>query len=436
MGTILILSSGIAPLLTLHSALTYISVYSTLSEIPIYNALIGMSWGIGAILGPVIGGAFSESSATWRWVNISSVVQQHSWADNTCLQAFYINLPLAGVLSPVYFFIFPSFVPRADIPIKEKILSLDWVGSVLNAGTFVFFMTALTFSGSLYAWNSATAIGLWVTWGVVLIAYILQQGFKILTTEERRIFPVHFLRSRTMVLLFVATGGASAAVAVTLYFVPLFFQFTRGDNALDAAVRLLPFICVYIFSVMFAGGLLPKVGWYTPWYTVGGALILIGGALMYTIGVDTTPQQVYGYEALIAVGTGIVFQNAYAVASAKVPDSEKPNAIGFINVSQIGTIAIALAMAGALFQNLGFSALKDALSEFGLPDGALRSALAGTGSSILRGTSPEMSALAIGAVADTISKVFALVMAAGALVLVSSFFMRWERLKLDIVAGG
>jgi MFS family permease len=34
-----------------------------------YTALIGMTWGVGCILGPLIGGAFSDSSATWRWVS-------------------------------------------------------------------------------------------------------------------------------------------------------------------------------------------------------------------------------------------------------------------------------------------------------------------------------------------------------------------------------
>jgi len=43
-----------------------------------------LAWGAGAILGPVIAGAFAGSSATWRW-------------------AFYINLPLAaGELLPRY----------------------------------------------------------------------------------------------------------------------------------------------------------------------------------------------------------------------------------------------------------------------------------------------------------------------------------------------
>lgn len=27
-----------------------------------------VSWGIGTVTGPAIGGAFAESAATWRWV--------------------------------------------------------------------------------------------------------------------------------------------------------------------------------------------------------------------------------------------------------------------------------------------------------------------------------------------------------------------------------
>jgi MFS family permease len=44
-----------------------ISIFTTLKERSIYMALIILAWGTGTILGPVIGGAFADSSATWRW---------------------------------------------------------------------------------------------------------------------------------------------------------------------------------------------------------------------------------------------------------------------------------------------------------------------------------------------------------------------------------
>jgi len=49
------------------SNLTYLSTFTTLEERPIYLALTGVTWGLGAILGPVVGGGFSASAATWRW---------------------------------------------------------------------------------------------------------------------------------------------------------------------------------------------------------------------------------------------------------------------------------------------------------------------------------------------------------------------------------
>jgi MFS family permease len=51
------------------SALSYVSVFGRGREVALYNALIGISWAVGAVVGPIIGGAFSDSAATWRWVS-------------------------------------------------------------------------------------------------------------------------------------------------------------------------------------------------------------------------------------------------------------------------------------------------------------------------------------------------------------------------------
>ena len=48
--------------------LTYISVTTSNKERPIYMAGVAVAWGAGTVLGPIVGGAFADSSATWRWV--------------------------------------------------------------------------------------------------------------------------------------------------------------------------------------------------------------------------------------------------------------------------------------------------------------------------------------------------------------------------------
>ena len=385
----------------------------------------------------MVAGAFSGSSATWRW-------------------AFYINLPLAArelvphhtlktvtnprfpvlVTAPIYIWLFPRYNPQPTITTPRKLTQIDWVGSLLNASTLVLFMIVLTFSGSTWHWNAAGPITLWTFFGLSLILYVLQQTFSIFTTPERRLFPIHFTKSRTLLLLYFTTAASASAMSVCLYYVPLFFQFTRGDTALGAAVRLLPFIILYVFFVMFSGALLPVFGRYAPWYLPSSMLIIIGGAFMYRINATTHTASIYGYEVLIAVGVGLIFQTGYTVAAAKVDPKDVPAAIGFINVAQIGSIAISLSISGAIFQNLGYAYLRDALASYDFSEASLRSALAGAKSVVLSGDDTVIRGLAIDAIIATIDKLYALVLAAGAVVFVSACFMRWEKLKLEMVGGG
>ena len=317
--------------------------------------------------------------------------------------------------------------------VRHKLAQIDWAGAVLNAITFVLFMVGLTFSGSTWRWNTSGPIALWTIFGLSLISYALQQTFAIFTTPEQRLFPVHFTKSRTLLLLYFTTAASASAMAVSIYYVPLFFQFTKGDTALKAAVRLLPFIVLFVFSVMFAGGLLPVVGRYAPWYFPASMLMIVGGTFMYRVEPTTPTASIYGFEVLIAVGVGLVFQTGYNVAAAKVDPVDVPASIGFINVAQIGSIAIALSVSGALFQNLGYTYLSEVLASYEFSDDVLRSALAGIESVVLNREGLVVRGLAIDAIVRTIDKLYALVLAAGALTLLCACFMRWEKLKLERV---
>ncbi len=346
-----------------------------------------------------------------------------------------MNLPLAALCSPIYIFVTPKFNMQPAISGPEKLAHVDWVGAFLNAGTFCLFVVVLTFAGSTWSWDSAGPITLWVVFGVFLVSYALQSTFSISTTPERRLFPVQFLKSRTMVLLYFTTAAAATGLAVTIYYIPLFFQFTKDDSAIQAAVRLLPFITLNIFFTMFSGALLPVFGRYMPWYIPSGILMLVGGVLMFLITPTTSTSAIYGFEILIAVGGGLTQQIGYSIAAASVRPHEVPAAIGFINVAQIGSLAIALSIAGSIFQNVGFSNLKAALAAYNFSDADIRNALAGTQSTILTQGDGTVIGIAVASIASTISKLFALVIASGALIIVSSIFMKREKLVLIPTAG-
>lgn len=144
-----------------------------------------------------VGGAFAQNvHATWRW-------------------AFYINLCIGAVFAPVYIFFLPRADPQEGVPLKQKLLQVDHLGVVLNAGAFTALIMAISFGGNLFAWAAGQEITLWVVGGVMLLLFGLQQAFKIGTTSQERIFPGDLLRMPIMWLLFALMCAASTCVFVS-----------------------------------------------------------------------------------------------------------------------------------------------------------------------------------------------------------------------------
>lgn len=226
----------------------------------------GLIFGIGTVIGPVIGGAFAESAATWRW-------------------GFYINLCVGGLFAPVYIFLLPGFDPRGFDPkgpqkLASRFKEFDYVGAVLSVATLVCIIMATNFGGTLYPWNSGRIITLFVLAGVFVVAFAVQQTLTLFTTESDRMFPVQFLKMKEPVLLFISMAAANAGGFIAIYYIPTYFAFVRGDAPVESAVRLLPLIVFISTLVLVNGALIAKLGFYQPWYLAGGVLALIGGVLM------------------------------------------------------------------------------------------------------------------------------------------------------------
>jgi Major Facilitator Superfamily len=221
-----------------------------------------------------------------------------------------------------------------------------------------------------------------------------------------------------------------------VYYIPLYFNFVHGDSSVDAAVRLLPFICVTIFFIMLNGALMPKFGYYMPWYLVSGIFLVIGGATMYALtGPNTPVSHVYGFSILAAVGAGAAQQAAYSIAQAKVPVHRIADAVGFINSAQIGAPVIALTITGAVFQNIGFQLVSNAVAGLNFTPADIHAALAGAKSDIFASITPEVSAKVIQAIVTAISDAYALIFVAGAVNILVALFMKREKLFMEVAVG-
>lgn len=240
--------------------IVYVSVMTSINQRPLYVAGIAMMYQIGSVIGPIVGGAFADSSATWRW-------------------AFYINLVLAAVLAPAFIFCLPSINPMA-ISTLQKLRVQDWAGIVIFCGGSVCFTMAVTFGGAVYAFDSPSEIVLWVMSGVLLIAFILVTIYHPFVSEENKLYPSHFTKRFELNILQYQLFSAAGVLLIAVYYTPLLFQFTRGDSPMEAGVRLLPLVAMTGFFSIVNGVLMPKFGYHMPWYIFGNAMALAGSACM------------------------------------------------------------------------------------------------------------------------------------------------------------
>ncbi|OJJ04859.1 hypothetical protein ASPVEDRAFT_153183 [Aspergillus versicolor CBS 583.65] len=395
--------------------MTILSMLTSPTERSIYMGLTGMVWGTGTVLGPIIGGAFTDSPATWRW-------------------AFYINLCIGGLFAPVFFFMIPSIDPRPGASVKERLAEIDWLGPVIFIGAYVSGIMAISFGGVLYPWNDSRIIGMFVCSGVLFTLFFLQQGFTVFTTYSARIFPMQYLKSKEMVLLFIETAAAGTSCFVPIYFIPLFFQFVRGDTALDAGVRLLPFIVPLVVCNLVNGLAMSAMGYYMPWYLLGGVLVIVGGVLLRITELSTSQAQIYGALVVGGIGTGVFSQAGFAVAQSLVPANEIPMAVGFITCAQVGGSAIALSIANTVFLNRATTQAAALLP--GVSADGIQALISGANHALLDSLDEALRSDVLSAIVRAITDAFVLDLTAGCVAVVLAVFLRRTKISFNSAAIG
>jgi MFS family permease len=393
--------------------ISLLSAFTTRRERPMYIGMTGLVLGLGTALGPIVGGAFADSGAGWRW-------------------AFYINLVIGGLGVPVYVFLLPASKPRPHDSNAALWRTLDWVGVVLSIGAFLTGTMAIAFGGIIYAWNSAPVISLFVVSGSLFIAFGVQQAKAWFTTKELRLFPVQFVHDKDMCILFASIGAGTALIFLPIYFLPLYFQYVHGLSALASGVKLIPFIVTMIFFVFVNGGFMSKTGIFWPWYTGGSALALIGSALLYTIDINTSDAKIYGFSVIAGIGTGCFVQSSFSVAQALVRPSEVGWATGFITVGQLSAGTISMSISNSLFLN---KATRDLMAVLpGSTAAQVQAGIAGVGD-FLKNIPASQKDAVNGALVNSINQAWILSMTAASLVLVLSLFLTKKKLFMDVAVG-
>ncbi|KAF4818718.1 Efflux pump roqT [Colletotrichum siamense] len=295
---------------------------------PAYTAIVGLMFGIGTTVGPLLGGVFTEL-VTWRW-------------------NFFVNLPVVGANMIIFLIFFhPRQPPRVRPRFFDRILELDLLGNIFLLGACVMLFMALELTNRGQAWSSVRIIGLLSGSGATAIVFAAWQWWR----QDGALIPPAIITHRTVAASCVAAFSTYGALMIHTYFLPLWFQAIRGEDAIMSGVDMIPYVAtIGIFSLLSAV-FVSVVGYPVPPAVVGGMIGTAGCGVLRLLSPGTSIAYWIGFEILVAAGFGMSIQQGLTAVQAVLPPDDISVGTAAVVASQSLGGAIFVSVGNTLFQN-------------------------------------------------------------------------------------
>ncbi|HWE15303.1 MAG TPA: MDR family MFS transporter [Solirubrobacteraceae bacterium] len=241
-----------------------------------YQGIFGAVFGLSSVIGPLLGGLFT-TSLSWRAI-------------------FYVNVPI-GVIA---FGVLAATLPARRDEVHHRI---DYLGAALLAAALSVIVLLSTLGGTSYPWASPTIIGLGVVSVGLVVAFVL---------AERRaaepVLPPRLFRDR----VFSVTSAIGLVVGFALFgsvtYLPLFLQVVLGASPTGSGLQILPLMGGLLITSISSGQMISRTGRYKAFPIAGTAIMVVGLALLSTMGPHTSRLTASAFMFVLGLGLGLVMQ--------------------------------------------------------------------------------------------------------------------------------
>ncbi|MGY1868154.1 MULTISPECIES: MFS transporter [Nocardia] len=261
-----------------------------------YQGYFMMVFGTATVLGPVLGGFFSDYEELggiegWRWV-------------------FLVNVPV-GVLALLV------VAKVLNVPHQRQNHRIDWLGA-LTLTLCVVPLLIVAEQGRHWGWSSERSLLCYGIGAAGLLLFVLVEFLM----KDSALIPLRLFENSTFSV--TIAGGFIVGVAMfgAITMVPQYFQVVRGYSPTKAGLLMLPLVLGITVGSQVAGRITKQTGRYKI-LPVAGTFIVAVGALLYAqVHYDSPLWQPLVYGAVVGLGLGCCMQTLIIAAQNAGPRSD------------------------------------------------------------------------------------------------------------------
>ena len=262
--------------------------------------LIGASFEIGSVIGPLWGGGITEL-LSWHWV-------------------FWINIPLALLVA--------IWIAR-DKAIQRFPVRLDVIGVVLFSIALTLSTIALSRVGTPDGLLIITALAALLTISILVVHSYFSKS---------QIFSSHLFGIKDFTLAITSNFLIGSALIIGLVTIPLIAATVYADSTLEGGLRLLRMTVAMGVGAVVGGVITQRLSPTWPIFT-GLFLSIIGFLLMSTWDLSIREPIITIYVCLAGAGFGLLFAPLSYCALRLIPVEQKGTSSSlFVSTRMIGMI--------------------------------------------------------------------------------------------------